>query len=156
MVTNAQLTKRPEVLRVAATTLLCLVIRHLVKFFCKGAFDFVWIDLYFLMRWTVFFAAYSSSFWLHELFNYNWQHHLESEDVFFGNLIGISCCDDTWNSSINNDSFLMKTFSIAVANHKVWGKLIQNWRKNFIKNTKFLIIIIIQTFKSWIFSDHSS
>ena len=87
MVSNAQLTKRPEVLRGVATTMLCLVIRHLVKCFCKGAFDFAWIVLYFLMGWTVFFAAYSSfllavaSF--HQLSKHNWQHHLDSEDVFF-------------------------------------------------------------------------
>ena len=56
VVANAQLTKRSEVLRGAATTLLCLVIRHLVKCFCKGAFNFVWIVLYFLMGWTVFFC----------------------------------------------------------------------------------------------------
>ena len=34
---------------------------------------------------------------------------------------------------LNNDSFLMKSFSIAVANHTVLGKLIQDWRKKFHK-----------------------
>ena len=37
----------------------------------------------------------------------------------------------------------MKTFSIAVANYTVLGKLIQDWRKNFRKNAEFLIIIYL-------------